>query len=224
MDRSLSESRPPEEMSGEYSDPVRAFRLFATLAVILVWLVIIWKSGALTIPAVAIFALLFPLVGLFAIYRALTIATLAFDRSGWRYRREIFGRLLETEEGSWGDIVRTSFRQWLTQGRGGARTLFGEFSLDDRSGQEVLKVRTRFYSQGNPGAGHAVGKRRIGVSEEDFWNFIRLINQETPELGYEWVPAPVDERASGPGSFFPHAGPDRYVRVPRGGRLPTPSA
>jgi ABC-type proline/glycine betaine transport system permease subunit len=89
-------------MSGEYSDPVSVSGVVATLAVILVWLVIIWKSGALTIPAVAIFALLFPLVGLFAIYRALTIATLAFDRSGWRYRREIFGRRLETEEGRLG--------------------------------------------------------------------------------------------------------------------------
>jgi hypothetical protein len=208
-------------MSGEYSDSVSVASLFATGVVILVWLVIIWMSGALTIPAVAIFALLLPLAGVFAIYRALAIATLAFDRSGWHYRREIFGRLLETEEGSWGEIAQTSFRQWLTQGRN-LRTLFGEFSLTNRGGQVVLKVRTHFYSRGNPGAGHAVAKRRIGVSEEDFSNFVRLINQETPELGYEWVPVPVEEGAPGPDSFLPHAGPDRYLRVPRGRVLPPP--
>jgi hypothetical protein len=213
----------PDEMSGEYRDPVNFGLLSAGLGIGGIFFVIYWQAGAFSLgPGLAIFALLFPLAGLYAAYLALNVAILGFDRSGWRYRREFFGHSLETEEGRWSDIAQTSYRQWA---KGGTRTsnsltLFGELSLWDSSGKAVLKARTCFFERGNPGANHVPGKRQIGLTEPDFGTFVRLINDETPQLGYEWVAHVVNNWTPRNWFVYVDPGPDRYVQVPRGARAP----
>lgn len=59
-------------------------------------------------------------------------------------------------------------------------TLYGELSLWDASGKAVLRARTIFYNRSNPGAGHAPGRRQIGLSEGDFPYFVQMIDRETP--------------------------------------------
>jgi hypothetical protein len=215
-----AEPRRPAEMSGEYRDPVNYGLLSAGAGIGGIFLWIYWQAGAFSQgPGLAIFALLFPLAGLLAALHALEVATLGFDRSGWRYRREFFGHTLETDEGRWSDVTDSVYRQWA---KGGTRTsnsltVFGELALWNSSGKAVLKAETCFYQRGNPGANHVPGKRQIGLSEDDFSSFVRLINDETPQLGYEWVPDVADDRPrEHPLFFLPDPGPDRYMRVPRG--------
>jgi hypothetical protein len=229
--------RPPERraaggMSGEYRDPANYGLLAAAVVIGGFFLAIDLGIGVWRNPAVLVFSLLFPSVAVLVALHALTVVTLGFDGSGWRYRRELFGHVRETEEARWSDIAQTAFRQWA---RGGTRssnsfTVFGELSLWDSSGKAVLRAQTTFYERGNPGAAHDPGKRQIGLSQDDFRNFVRLINDETPQVGYEWVES--DANAEPPRSRFTFMladpGPDRYVRVPRGSRtsdsvhLPTP--
>lgn len=217
------ETRRPDEMSGEYRDTVSYRLLFASAIVGGFFLWIYLGLAVLSGPAVPIFALFLPLASLFVIYRALNVAIVGFDRSGWRYRREIFGHTLETEEGRWRDIAQTDYRQWAMgpTRASNAFTIFGELSMRDSSGKAVLKAQTTFYERGNPGANHVPGKRQIGLSEPDFETFVSLINDETPQLGYEWVLQTRDYRPLQNRfvrMFYADPGQDRYARVPRGAR------
>lgn len=216
-------TRRPDEMSGEYRDPVNYGLLSGAAVIGGVFLWIALGVGAFSKPPAPYFALLFPLVALLVMYRALNVVTLGFDKTGWRYRREIFGHTLETEDGRWSDIAQTGFRQWAKGPTRGSNsfTIFGELSMWDSSGKAVLKAQTCFYERGNPGANHVPGKRQIGLSEPDFETFVSLINDESPQLGYEWVLQITDYRPLQNRfvrMFYADPGQARYGRVPRGTR------
>jgi hypothetical protein len=210
--------RLPAEMSGEYRDPVNYWMLATGVGIGGIFLWIYIEAGAFRNPAVGAFASIFPLLCQLVTYAALNVATLGYDQSGWRYRREIFGHTLETEEGRWSDVYQTGYRQWALSGRGGM-SMFGEFSLLDAKGRAVIKARTCFYPPSGSKGNHAASRRLIGLSEEDFWSFVRLINDETPQLAYEF--AQDLEHAQPPRNrfFYADAGPARYVPVPRGTRI-----
>jgi hypothetical protein len=203
--------------SGEYRDPVDWGQVAGGALVGGFFLAIV---GPLAFQArnlfLTVFLLFMPFVGLLVVLRGFNVVTLGFDRNGWRYRRQIFGLTLETEAGGWQDIARSDYRQWATQGRYGAVTLYGELSLWDVPGKAVLRARTIFYNRSNPGAGHAPGRRQIGLSEGDFPYFVQMIDRETPQLDYEWVPSPAPEEPPHRGFLVAKPGPDRYMRLPRG--------
>jgi len=213
--------RPEEALSGHFTDPVDLNRIAAVVVISGIWIAIMVGAGAFGNLAVAGFVLIFPASGLVIIARALIVATLVFDRSGWHYRRELLGQTLDTGSGHWDDTAWTAFRQWIVQGRN-TRTLYGAFSVADRGARMVLDVWMIFPIRGSAGRCHATGRWQIGVTEGDFRRFIRFVNGATPHLGYEWVPVPGAELVPGPRSFFARSGADRFARVPRGGTAPFP--
>lgn len=215
----------PEEMSGEYRDGVNYPLLSAGVVIGGFFYWIDWQLFASTHPPVGlvIFTLIFPTLCQIATFRALCVVTLGFDRSGWHYRRTIFGRTLESEEGRWSDIAQTGFRQWATRGRYGA-TLYGELTMWDAGGKAVLRARTCFQlPAGNPGADHAPGRRQIGLSPDDFWAFVRMINYETPQVPYGWMRDLDNARPARNRFLYADPGPARYVRAPKGPRAPEPN-
>ncbi len=204
-----------ELLPGEYRDSVNVSGIIASSIIggaALVLIVSLRLNAGMPIAAL-LFALLFPLAAVGAIFIALTTAALTYDRSGWHYRREVLGHALDSEEGRWGDIAGTTYRQWYVAGRTGS-ALYGELSLMDSTGSTVLRARTEFYAQSDPSYGHSVAKRQIGLNGPDFSRFVRLIDDETPQLEYTWMPAEVDERARIGGIFW-NPGPPRFVQVPR---------
>jgi len=215
-------SRPEEALSGHLVDPVDRKRIATVVVVSGIWIAIMAGAGAFGNLALAGFVLIFPAFGLVLIARALTAATLLFDRSGWHYRREVLGQTLDTCSGHWDDTAWTAFRQWIVQGRN-TRTLYGAFSVADPGARMALDVWTSFSLRGGAGSCHATGRSQIGVTEGDFRRFIRFVNGATPHLDYEWVPVPGAELVPGPRSFFARAGADRFARVPRGGTPPFPA-
>jgi hypothetical protein len=199
----------------EYRDLVNVSGIIASLLIggaALVLIILLRLNEGMPLLAL-LFALLFPLAALGAIFVALTSATLTYDRSGWRYRREVLGHTLETEEGKWSDIARTNYRQWYVGGKSGS-SLFGELSLIDSTGRTVLRGRTQFYARGDPSNGHSVAKRQIGLAGPNFDTFVRLIDSETPQLDYIWFPAEVVGGVRIGGIFW-DPGPPRFVKAPR---------
>jgi len=200
---------------GEYRDSVNVSGIIASSIIggaALVLIIVLRLNAGMPVPAL-VFALLFPLAAVGAIFVALTTATLAYDRSGWRYAREVLGHTLDTEEGKWTDVGGTNYRQWYLAGRTGS-ALFGELSLIDSTGRTLLRARTQFYARGDPSNGHSVAKRQIGLPVPDFDTFVRLIDEETPQLDYIWLPAEVDQGARIGGIFW-NPGPPRFVKAPR---------
>ena len=207
------EERSPD--SGEYRDSVNVSSIIgATIVGGLALALIIDLAVNAHMPiGVTFFALLFPLAAVGAVLVALSTASLTYDRSGWRFERRLLGRTLESDQGTWGEIAATSYRQWFVGGRNSS-ALYGELTLLDVTGRPLLRARTQFFARGDPSNGHAVGKRRLGLSQPTFYSFVRLIDDETPQLNYVWLPADVDEGAHFGGLFW-NPGPPRYVQVPR---------
>jgi hypothetical protein len=216
-----AEERRSPDLSGEYRDPISYGILSAGIVLGGIFLAIDIPVGIQVKNfAVLIFGLLFPVACFLFAARGLIVSTLRFDRSGWHYRREILGRTLETEEGRWSEIGKTEFSQWGMSGRNGMM-VNGELLLWDSRPRVVLRARTAFYSSGVPGPNHSPGKRQIGLSEDGFRSFVGMINDETPQLPYQWAQAEVPEDRPPFISFiYVNPGPARYVQVPRGSRAP----
>lgn len=214
--------RIADDVRGEYTDSVSVGNVVFGAIWIGFWS---WLLAGLWAGApwgARIFMSLFPLLGFGAMYLAFTIRTLAFDGSGWRYRRAIFGRTLETEEGRWADATGTRFWQrFVPPARGGGSgVLEGDFAVAGPNGQEALRVTAQLWpaDDGVPSSilHNTLGKRAIGLAANDFDRFIRLVNEETPQLNYEWKNAFPDGDAPTPGGFLGlSSGADRYVTVSR---------
>jgi hypothetical protein len=209
-----------DDPSGEFRDPVNVGGAVAAAVIgggALALILDLFINAAMPVP-VFFFALLFPLAAVAAILVAFTTATLTYDRSGWVFTRRLFGHIRELERGSWSQVVQTNYRQWFVSGgRSGGGTLYGELQVYDGSGRAVLRGRTAFFAQGNPTAGHSAGKRQIGLPLAEFDAFVGLIDRETPQLDYEWRKADVDPNASF-GGFLAKPGPPHYLQVHRGER------
>jgi hypothetical protein len=215
---SISYERSVDDLSGEFRDPVNVGGVVAAAVIggaALALIVDLLINAAMPVP-VFLFALLFPLAAVVAIIIALTTAQVSYDRSGWVFTRRLFGRIREQEQGSWSQVAQTNYRQWFVSGgRGGGGTLYGELQLYDPSGRAVLRARTAFFAQGNPTAGHSAGKRQIGLPPAGFDAFVRLIDRETPQIDYVWRRVDVDPNASF-GGFRASPGPPHYVQVRHG--------
>jgi hypothetical protein len=210
--------RSVDDPSGEFRDPVNVGGAVAAAVIggaALALILDLFINAAMPVP-VFFFALLFPLAAVAAILIAFTTASLTYDRSGWVFTRKLFGHIREQEQGSWSQVVQTNYRQWFVSGgRSGGGTLYGELQVYDSSGRAVLRGRTAFFAQGNPTAGHSAGKRQIGLPVAEFDAFVRLIDRETPQLDYVWRKADVDPNASF-GGLLAKPGPPHYLQVRRG--------
>lgn len=207
--------RDPGQFGGEFRDGINVGMIVAGVAIGSFFFAIDVGSGAFKNPFLGVFASLFPLLCLAFASQGFVVASVAFDRYGWRYQREIFGRPLEAESGQWSDVGQTWFRQWVRQGRNGV-AVFGEFSLWDKAGKLLIKALTTFYrSGGAPGASHAPWRREFGLDANDFARFVRLVNDETPQLPYLWAELPLTDEDSRPHGFFTKRALDHYAQVAR---------
>lgn len=212
----------PADVSGEYTDGVSIGNLVFGAIWVAFWSSLLAGMAARAPWGVVIFLGLIDLVGFAALYLALTVRTLAYDGSGWHYRRAIFGRTLETEDGTWAQVTGTRFWQRFRPPArgGGAGFLEGDFSVGGPDGKEAIRVKAQLWP---PDTGirssvlhNTLGKRALSLAAVDFDNFIWLINRETPQLSYEWRNAFPDGDAPTPGGFLGlNSGPDRYVATPR---------